>query len=243
MFRVFVVFLAILASFGFANASDESGAIPLAVHSASQPVNVDELLNPNHPVWVQAKGHSLRFHRTPPLYSDGPFDDGERPEASVQIVRRQSGDLYVKLQWNDATEDLFRQGDRHPDGGESHIYKTHTSKTDAFGDAACLMVPKSRKPMESYPSMMMGDKANPVDLLFWQAGRGFSLLKAHGRATTEALSAELAGKSYRTPQGWVIIFVLTDAADSIPVCFAIWEGSKAHRDGLKYYSLWYEIRL
>ncbi len=235
-----VVFLILTCSVSFA--ADERGALPLTLYQAPSDTSEENLMNPNHPAWARASEQTLRFHRTPPLYADGPFDDGARPEASVRIVQRQTGEVYLKLQWSDSSEDLFERGARYPNSGETHIYKAQTSNTDAFGDAACVMTPTTRAPIDSYPSMMMGDAANPVDLLFWQAGRGFSLLNAHGRASTAATKTELKGKSIRTAQGWEVIFVLTDSVDSLPLCFAIWQGNKQHRDGLKYYSLWYELK-
>lgn len=242
MARYLTLIMTLLISLSASYAADERGALPLRLYQAPTDASEEDLMNPNHPVWAQGAEQTLHFHRTPPLYADGPADDGERPEASVRIVQRQTGDVYIKLQWIDPSEDLFGRGARYPNSGEDHIYKTHTSNTDGFGDAACVMTPKNRAPMDRYPSMMMGDAANPVDLLFWQAGRGFSLLNAHGRASTAATETELKGKSIRTAQGWEVIFILPDAVDSLPLCFAIWQGNKQHRDGLKYYSLWYELK-
>ncbi len=223
--------------------ANEDGALPLVVHTVGESVSDENLFNPNHPVWYRAKEHPLHFHRTPPLYSNGPFDDGERPEVSVRLVRQASEVLFIKMQWLDKTKDEFLHGSRYPDEGENHIYKRHTVKTSHFGDAACLMIPQSRQPMEVYPSMMMGEKNNPVDLLFWQAGRGFSLLNAHGRASTQTAQEKADGRSFRKDNGWEAIFVLQECVDSTPICFAVWDGAKQHRNGLKYFSLWYEIKL
>ena len=47
------------------------------------------------------------------------------------------------------------------------------------------MVPRQRGEHKKYPLIMMGEKEAPVDLALWQAERGFALLSAHGRETTE----------------------------------------------------------
>lgn len=221
---------------------DEDGILSLTVHQAKPNVSDKDLLNPNHFSWGMTRDNPLHFHRTPQLYSNGPSDDGERPKASVRMIRLSSGTILIKLEWLDSSGDNFLNGSRLPDRGEKHIYKSHTVHSDQFGDAACLMIPQSRKSLETYPSMMMGDKSNPVDLFFWQAGRGFSILNAHGRASTQETPRKLMGKSFRHDRGWEIVFSVQDVANATPVCFAIWDGTKDHRDGLKYYSLWYEIK-
>lgn len=243
--KQYILLLLIVVLFSASlHAADENGAIVIPVNAAASTTGIDDLYNLNHPAWAQADKTALHFHRTPPLYNDGPYDDGERPVASVRFIRFSDKTLVLRLEWSDSTLDNFEQGVRYPDAGEPHVYKTHTSSTNQFGDSACLMAPKTRAPMSAYPSMMMGDAASPVDLFFWQAGRGFSLLQAHGRASTAAAQTEqaLTGKSFRQENGWAVIFVLPDLSASIPVCFAIWDGAKQQRDGLKYYSLWYEIQ-
>lgn len=192
------------------------------------------------PAWELAPANPLQLHRTPPLYADGPFDGGERPRAFARLVRDASGGLHVRLEWDDPAENVPGEGTVYPDGGETHVYKAHTENPGAFADAACVMVPKSRGPAAAYPSMMMGDGENPVDLYFWQAGGGGELLQAHGRSTTEAVPVPAAAHGARTARGWAVAFELPPVEAFTPLCFAIWDGGKDHRDGLKYYSLWYE---
>lgn len=224
-------------------AVDENGAMLIPVQSAVVNVTKDDVFNPHHPTWVQAISQPIHFHRTPPVYADGPFDDGIRPEAAAIFMQIQDGSVFLRIEWTDRSHDEFLDGKRYPDGGEDHIYKEHTENTNQFGDAVCLMLPASSAPLESYPSMMMGDLMNQVNLLFWQAGRGFSMLQAHGRATTEETKQELSGKSFRTEKGWIVIIQIPNLTASTPVCFAVWDGSKQQRDGMKYYSLWYEIQI
>lgn len=222
--------------------ADEDGILSLTASQVKPNVIEKELLNLNHPSWDRARENPLHFHRTPQLYANGPSDQGERPRASVRLIRLSSGTICIKLEWDDSSQDKFSNGRRLPDEGEKHIYKSHTVYSDQFGDAACLMIPQSRKSLESYPSMMMGDKSHPVDLFYWQAGRGFSILNAHGRASTQETPRKSIGKSLRTNRGWEIVFPIQEIGNATPVCFAIWDGTKKHRDGLKYFSLWYEIK-
>ncbi|MBZ0256372.1 hypothetical protein K8I31_09930, partial [bacterium] len=169
-YSLLVVIVAIFTASLYA--ADENGAIVIPVDTAASTTEINDLYNLNHPAWAQANETAIHFHRTPPLFNDGPYDDGERPTASVRFIRFSDKTMVLRLEWSDSTADQFEQGVRYPDAGESRIYKTQTANTNQFGDSACLMAPKSRMPMSAYPSMMMGDKISPVDLFFWQAGRG-----------------------------------------------------------------------
>jgi hypothetical protein len=202
---------------------------------------VDEALNPDNPAWKAAPTMRVHFNRTPPAYATDPKDDGQRPVLNVQLLRQPNDDVILRAHWLDSSEDEATIGIRYPDAGEGHIYKQHSAATNAFPDAFCVMVPQLRGPHSSYPSMMMGDSAKPVDLFYWKAGGGFELLNAHGRTSTTALAKEVLGAARRDTDGWTVTMVLPELTSQTPVCFAVWNGNKEHRDGLKYFSLWYEV--
>ncbi len=234
-----------MAIMGFASAAAEPNAedkAALGIPSEAAPeVSIEDLLDADHAAWRAAPTFAVHFNRTPPVYATDTKDDGERPSMTVQVLRLPSNDVVFRVQWRDPTADQVARGARYPDSGEDHIYKSHSTATDTFPDAFCIMVPKQRGQHLSYPSMMMGEARNPVDLYYWKAGKGFELLGAHGRATTAAVAEEVRGSARRVADDWTVTMALPNLTSQTPVCFALWNGDKDHRDGLKYFSLWYEV--
>lgn len=221
-------------------AKPDAAALVLPVRMMAQ-ADAAALLEPASPAWGAAKSTRLHLNRTPPLYEGDAPDDGFRPEVSVRVLRLADGSAVVRAQWTDLTANLAGEGARFPDAGEAHIYKKHSMGVGTFPDAFCAMVPVKRGPHAAYPSMMMGEAKQPVDLYFWKAGEGFQLLGAHGRASTAKTGTPLAGKMVREGNEWAVTMALPNMAPGTPVCFAVWDGAKAQRDGIKYYSLWYEV--
>jgi hypothetical protein len=239
--KILAVFL--LSTFACASAwaKPDDGALVLPVQSVAQ-TDAAAALKPAADVWASAKATRLHLNLTPPLYAGDTTDDGFRPEVSVQLLRLDDGSIIVRAQWVDPTADRTGDGATYPDGGEAHIYKKHSSDVGTFPDAFCAMVPVKRGPHTAYPSMMMGEKQQPVDLCFWKAGTGFQLLGAHGRASTEETQTPLAGKSVREGDQWTVTMALPNLILGTPICFAVWDGAREQRDGIKYYSLWYEVK-
>lgn len=234
----------LIVSFAFcvtASPADNSGAVMLKAQAAPQGASLEALLDPNHAAWQQAAEQAIHLNRTPPLYADGPFDFGYTPEASVRILHLPDQSAVVWMKWQDASENTTNKGQRIPDGGAAHIYQPQTMKSDRFSDAACTMVPQQRGPSRQYPNPMMGDVNAPVEMYLWKAGLGFSLLNAHGRASTANTGQPAQGDALRHANGWTIVQHVPNLLAGTPICFAIWDGEGMHRDGLKYYSLWYEI--
>ena len=183
----------------------------------------------------------IHLNRTPPLFATDERDDGYRPGASVQVQKLDTL-LYVRLVWTDSTIDSVSAARVYADAGEPHIYKRQSEIVSHFPDAACVMVPASSPQGGVYPGFMMGDRAAPVKLYYWRAGEGFSLLQAAGRETVAKTSETLFGQSSRLPNEWSVVFVIPALGDLTPIAFGIWDGAKGHRDGIKYFSLWYDVR-
>lgn len=230
---------ALLCAIAWARPDD--GALLLPVQSLAK-IDADAALELTTDTWASVKATRLRLSLTPPLYPGDPTDDGFRPDASVQLLRLDDSSVVVRAQWNDPTANLAGEGAALPDGGEAHIYKKHSAEVGTFPDAFCVMAPVKRGPHTTYPSMMMGDKQQPVDLYFWKAGIGFQLLGAHGRASTAKTESVLKGRSTREGDQWTVTMLLPNLTPDTPVCFAIWDGAKEQRDGIKYFSLWYEVK-
>lgn len=214
-------------------------ALTLSVKAEN--VEVARLLDPRDAAWNEAPSRALHFNRTPPLYDGDPSDDGGRPVASVQLIRVGSQDLVARIHWSDPTANLAAKGVRYPDTGSPHIYKRHTEDPDRFADAFCLMVPVRRGPADSFPSLMMGGTNEAVELYYWRAGQSPQVIRAHGRGTTATTPTATQGGAARDDNGWTITLVVPRVRKGTPISFAIWDGARQHRDGLKFYSLWYEV--
>jgi len=222
--------------------SEKKTVLKLTPLAAPGGTTVKALLQPDHALWSKAPQIPLRLSRTPPLYAGGHNqDDGHRPSATVRLVRLADGDLVVRLAWTDPTEDISRRSRRIADVGAPRIYSKHPHSVADFADAAAVMIPRKRGPHASYPSLMMGHKGAPVDLYFWRAGLGFQKLAAAGRGTTtHKRRLRLSGAARRTSEGWVVVLPVGKVPAKTPVSFAIWDGKRRHRDGLKYFTVWYE---
>ena len=202
------------------------------------------LLDPAHKVWDSTTDSPLHFNRTPPLYDGDPLDDGARPAASIRLLRIAGDFLVIRIRWTDPTEDRGSRAQRHPNAGSDHIYKQHTEQTVNYADAFCIMTPRKRGPSAQYPSMVMGEVGSPVDLYYWRAAADFQTLTAHGRATVaqDTVAPQPAGRAARDGDGWILTMAIPNMPAGTPVCVALWDGVKEHRDGLKYFSLWYEVQ-
>ncbi|HJN16148.1 MAG TPA: hypothetical protein QGH10_11675 [Armatimonadota bacterium] len=219
-----------------------AGVKPLVTASLPAGIAATDVANPAHAAWEDIEATPIHVNRTPPLYSDDKNDDGERPTVTAKAGRLADGQVVVLIHWTDADANIAPDPKAYADAGEEHVYQEHSESVDEFADAACAMVPRERAPHRSYPSIMMGDGTDPVDLYFWQAGVGFAVLKAAGMATVESTDTDPVGKAARDADGWTCVMLIGDAPPQTPVCFGVWDGAKEHRDGLKFFSLWYEVQ-
>lgn len=221
-------------------ADAESSA--LALPARVERVEIQRLLDLNEVTWNTIAKSQIHLNRTPPLYEGDPGDNGDRPGASVQLIQTTNQDLVVRIHWTDFTTNVTAKGVRYPDNGNVHTYKLHTEASDQFADACCIMVPVKRGVSYSFPPLMMGGTNDAVELYYWRAGKAPELLKGHGRGTTASTSISVPGNGVRDGDGWTVTMVVPGVTRGTPVSFAIWDGGRLHRDGLKFYSLWYEIK-
>lgn len=191
--------------------------------------------------WQGVAEAPLWLNRTPPLYEGDPLDDGYRPAARVALIRCPEA-LLVRLTWSDSTESLPKPPERVPDAGQASIYKEYSLDIERFADAACVMVPRPAGPAVTLPSLMMGEKGQPVDLYYWHEVRGCQHLEAAGRSTTTRTGETFPGVAHRLANGWEVVFQLPALPGGTPLAFAVWDGARGQRDGLKYFSLWYEVQ-
>lgn len=222
-------------------ATDKTGALVLNVtRLAAGTIPDSNLLDPHNHIWNSIPDNPLHFNRTGPLFDGDPLDGGERPAADIRLCRLNDR-LVIRVHWTDSTEDKTSDVPRYPDGGDAHIYHRHSNAVDEFHDAFCVMIPITRGPTQSYPSLMMGSIDTPVELYYWKGGSGFKILNAHGRASTSETGTMFKGVAQYGNSNYIVTMILTNVPPKTPVCFAIWDGAKQQRDGMKYFSLWYEV--
>ena len=214
-----------------------TAALPVVANTSS--ASSSALLSGDDRSWSALPDLPIHLNHTPPLYDTDAKDDGYRPTASMQVVRLDSS-LFVRLTWSDATVDSLPEAKRYADAGEPEVYKRQSEVIDRFRDAACVMTPRGKSD-GSNPSLVMGDIGHPVELYYWRNGEGFTIGEAVGRGSTTMSTIAFPGHASHTAGQWQVVFTLPMSAASIPIALAIWDGSKDHRDGLKYYSLWYEV--
>jgi DMSO reductase family type II enzyme heme b subunit len=207
---------------------------------AGSAATTDALLGGNPGAWAGAAEREIDLNRTPPLYEGDPVDDGARPALRVAVIRSSEG-MFVRMRWTDPTDSAPREAETIPDAGEAAIYKKHSMEIERFADAACVMIPQVAGAQAAFPSLMMGEAAHPVQLYYWNKTRGFERLEAAGRGTTTRTGQTFPGKTRRTAGGWDAVFMIPDQPGSTPLSFAVWDGDRTHRDGLKYFSVWYEL--
>jgi hypothetical protein len=213
---------------------------PLRLAGFTAAADRQQLLEGGAAAWAGAVEQPVLLNRTPPLYEGDPADDGLRPTALVSVARLQHGTV-VRLRWTDATDSRPDAPDRVPDGGDAHVYKQHSQDIERFADAACVMVPIRSSTSNPWPSLIMGEAGAPVDLFFWHLVRGFRRLQAAGRGSTQDTGQAFAGSARRTSEGWEVVFELPADGGTLPMAFAVWDGQREHRDGLKWFSPWYEV--
>lgn len=212
---------------------------PLLVKVVASSMPSAVLLSGEGPDWAAVPAAPVHLNHTPPLYDTDQKDDGYRPKASMQLIRQDTS-LYVRLTWSDDTVDSIPAAKRYADAGESEVYKRQSEVIDQFRDAACLMVPQDTS-SGSNPSLVMGDLGHLVTLYYWRNGEGFVLGTAAGRGSTTMSTTAFPGNASHHAGQWRVIFSIPMTSGAMPLALAIWDGSRDHRDGVKYYSLWYEV--
>jgi hypothetical protein len=201
----------------------------------------EALLAPGSQVWGKAEATAIILNRTPRVYQTEPNTPRPAPPLEARAVRA-GGKLYVRLRWEDATQNAPQAPPRKTGaaGVPEVIYKRPTGETSAFADAAAVMVP-AQWTGPAFPSLVMGDAKNPVRLFYWGASRGAEELSATGRATPQPTGKPFAHRAEHADGHWALTAALPDQTDGTPVAFAVWDGAHYDRDGLKFFSAWYVL--
>jgi hypothetical protein len=215
--------------------------VNLRIHAAEVQVDREMLLNLDGTVWSKSAPTHVLLNRTPRVYQTEPVIDHPVPSLEVRAIRAQ-GTLFFRLTWTDATKNAPTAPERkRGEGGDpSRLYKRPTGHTNAFADAAAILIPE-KWTGPAFPSLLMGDKSTPVNLYYWNASHGAEQLRASGRATPEVVGRTLAHRARHAHGAWSLTLETTATPDGSPLAFAIWDGQLGDRDGLKFFSIWYVL--
>jgi hypothetical protein len=232
-----ICLLLAVASWGQTTKSSAGQFLAVVGSSAS----ADDLLNAGDAAWNAVPAKHVALNRTPPLYDTDEPATLEIPSVDVRLVRA-GGKLLVQLTWRDATQDtttLAKVPDTPP---ETRFRKIPTEAEDRFFDAAAVMFPAQSGTDAIAPALQMGDGEHPVEIYYWNATRGATVMQAQGRGTTRRTGQSFpANGIYRDGQ-WRVTLEIPDLSAGTTVAFAVWNGSQKDRDGRKYFSVWQVLK-
>ena len=205
---------------------------------AGQP---DDLLDPQARAWEASRPVAVLLSRTPRVYQTEPKADRPPPALEVRAARA-GGKLVVRLRWEDATNDAPQAppAKTGTGGAPERLYHRPTVDTSRFADAAAVMCPVEWSG-PAFPSLQMGDPSHPVRIHYWNAARGAEDLTATGRTTPSPAGATFPHRAAHADGHWTLTAVLPDRPDGYPLAFAVWDGARQDRDGLKFFSIWYTL--
>lgn len=234
--------LALVIAAGWLLATGSAAQAPNKVASlqslsvAVSPTSADNLLRGDSTAWNQIPPKHVALNRTPPLYDTDEPAALEISTVDVRCVRAQER-LIVQLSWRDPTRDETTLPEVPNTAPETRFRKVQTEADDRFFDAAAIMVP-SKTDEDIAPSLQMGDGDHPVQIYYWNATRGATLMEARGRSTTRRTGQTFpASGAYQNGQ-WNVTLELPNLRSGTLVAFAVWNGSQKDRDGRKYFSVW-----
>jgi DMSO reductase family type II enzyme heme b subunit len=201
------------------------------------------LLNPAAQQWGKAPAEEISMAGTPLRNQPSRYVRAAwagKPVGAVRFLKVQAAhngkDIAFRLEWADETENRD-----HGDGS-------------VFPDAAGILFPVNRDaPLEN-----MGSAEAPVNAWYWRAnlpeGEGQNLI-ARGAGTVRETPKSFAQTRARWADGrWQVVLARPLAPDgdgvqlapktSTKVAFAVWEGSRQERAGLKSFSKsWRELEI
>lgn len=208
------------------------------------------LLDPDAMLWRSLPPEVIALSGAPSALQPTAAVRAAFPEGSIGAIKavtvavaHNGSDIAFRLQWQDALADTGAEG--QDDTG--------------FPDAAAILFPTAPKA----PLMSMGAPGLPVNAWYWRAdepdrGRQVS---AEGLGSSETVDRDLVKVqgAHRNGEWHVVIARAMQATASRPVAqlggggrigvsFAIWEGSRGERAGIKAFALgphegWHELVL
>ncbi len=187
--------------------------------------------DPDDIIWQHLPEYRAKLMPAPPVHEsvDLRYDYEDEGQNVYFNVARTSDRFYVRLRWHDATRDTVTRSDRFRDGAAVQF---------AIGDAETSYI------MGSGPE-------EPVNIWYWRSDRNdVQNLAAGGPGSTTMLDQQpVSGASLYLPDEdaaanqWILVMSRPIQAEGdyqvsfdrkqVPIAFALWEGHKDQRDGLK----------
>jgi hypothetical protein len=210
------------------------------LRAATSSARAEALLDPLSPEWNKMPSQRVALNRTPRLYdTEAPSE----PEISFVDIRlaRAEGKLLVQMVWHDPSLDAAQIAKLPSAPAEGRPHKELTEATDRFFDSAAVMHRVRLPENDVWPSLQMGDAADPVTIYFWNAARGAARMQAEGRGTTKRTGETFPAQAVYRDASWRLSMELGDVPAGMPLAFAIWNGSQQDRDGRKYFTTWLKL--
>jgi len=215
-------------------------SVGMSLRVAAAPSRAEALLDPMAADWTSIPAQRVALNRTPRLYDTEAPSELEIPFVDVRLART-AGKLLVQMTWRDPTQDAPEIAKLPSAPAEGRPNKELTEATDRFSDSAAVMYPTRPVEKGQWPSLQMGDPANPVSIYFWNASRGAARMQAEGRGTTRRTGETFPARAVYRDQAWHVAMELADVPPGTPLAFAIWNGSQQDRDGRKYFTSWMKL--
>jgi hypothetical protein len=202
--------------------------------------NAGALRDPQSAEWERFPVQRVALNRTPRLYDTEAPSEPEIPFVDIRLVRAE-GKLLVQMVWRDPTQDSAQIASPPSAPAEGRPHKELTEATDRFFDAAAVMHPARIPESGVWPSVQMGESADPVQIYFWNATRGAIRMQAEGRGTTRRTNETFPAQAAYKQGAWRLTMELPDVPSGMPLALAIWNGSQQDRDGRKYFTTWLRL--
>lgn len=188
--------------------------------------------SPEAPIWEKAPAAEVTLQ--PAFPGHGSIVGTPVTTRLTAQAIRSADQLFMKLAWSDATAN------------------TSIKDTTQFADSAAVEFPVNGKET-TIP--FMGDAKNAVNIWQWRADGRTQNLFANGFGTATFVPFEgLRSAAVRTHDGWAVVLARPlrvkpeeganlQGRRTMPIAFAVWDGSNQERDGLKAVTLqWWQLR-
>ncbi|AZH25806.1 ethylbenzene dehydrogenase-related protein [Haloplanus aerogenes] len=186
-----------------------------------------DLSDPTADGWSSVPAADVALSSAPSSVPDAA--DTSIEQVHVQAVRS-DGQFYVRLQWEDGTQNVSAESPRQ------------------FVDAAAVQFPADTS---SRPPIAMGGRDNQVNVWYWSGNGGTQELLAGGAGSTTAFpSPSVAANATYEDGTWTVVYTRDIASsganrtdlgsvDTLDVAFAVWNGGNGERAGRKAVSEWH----
>ncbi len=214
-----------------ANVKELNAGDTVSVSKIPDGVYLRTVNDPDDIIWERLPEYRVRLNPAPPVHESVELrikDDDTGQDVYLTFART-SKRFYVRMRWRDATRDTV-------------------TKVNRFRDGAAVQFSLGN----DETSYVMGDGPEfPVNIWYWRSGSGdVQNLAAGGPGSTTMLdkqpvtgAAKYLNKSNTKANEWTLVMSRDIAIKGkhqvsfergkVPIAFALWQGAKNQRDGLK----------